>query len=145
MATPVFDLSPQIVVTATAFPATPNYTYTVPPNKTMVLEELSFAVNGSFNTKGKMFVKIRDQVITTQSGAQAAGGVGLLANYTLSFRSPHTLVKLDTAEKIEVSILSDDGTSVTAQVSVSGELLDTWEVENLVRNLEGKVMLVGQR
>lgn len=134
MAQAAHDYSTALSTSSSTFPATPNYVYTVPPNKFLLLEELSLAVDGSFNLQGRAQIKLRDQIITTQGGAPAAGGIALLANTTLNYKKDSVAILLNTGEQIAISIRSADGsTTVQMQVQLSGYLLDESEARALAK------------
>lgn len=134
MAQPAHDYSDAISTSSGTFPATPQYVYTVPANKFLLLEELSLAVDGSFNLQGRAQIKLRDQIITTQGGAPAQGGIALLANTTLNYKKDSVAILLNTGERIEISTRAADATTtVKMQVQLSGYLLDESEARYLAK------------
>lgn len=134
MATPIADASDIITATATTFPATPQWKYTVPAGKYLLLSEISFAVDGTFSSgKGKLLLKLRNQIITTGGVNQTAGGITLLANLSLDFKKQDVVAMLGTGEEIEFSARSTDGTSVQSAVALTGFLLDEGEAQNKMR------------
>lgn len=134
MASPVADASDVISTSTQTFPATPNWVYTVPAGKYLLLSEISFAVDGTFSSgKGKLLLKLRNQIITTGSKAQSAGGITLLANLSLDFKKQDVVAMLGTGEQIEFSVRSTDGTAVQAGVALTGFLLDEGEAQNKMR------------
>lgn len=134
MAQAAHDYSDALSTATSTFPSTPNYIYTVPANKYLLLEELSLAVDGNFHLQGRAQIKLRDQIITTQGGAPAAGGIALLANTTLNYKKDSVAILLNTGEKIEISIRSADGaTTVKMQVQLSGYLLDESEARHIAK------------
>lgn len=143
MPSPCVDVSDSISTTSLTFPNTPNYQYTNASDRFLMIEELSFAVDGNFNNQGRALIKIRGQVITQQGGAQSSGGIPLLANLTFNFKKDSVLVILGPGETVEVAMRSADGsTAVKGQISLTGYYLSRTEAKILIERTEAQGGLV---
>ena len=139
----VADASDVITTTTQTFNDTDAWKYTVPAGKYLRIQQISLAVDGTFSSgKGKALVKLRNQVITLNSGAPTAGGITLLANLTFDFSQAGVLVLLGSGEQIEVYYRSTDGTSVSAQAEMTGYLIDEREAQEQIRMARGRGELV---
>lgn len=142
MAQPLADFSASISTSSAVFPATPNYSISVPEGKELLVEEVSFSPDGNFVAQGRLQLYMRNQMVTTGGGAMAAGGIPILSAFTLNFKKDNVMVLLGTGERIDVFIASADGsTTVTGQVLVSGYLLSKQEADELRETYKGKIII----
>lgn len=123
MADILIDASDIFTVNNTTYNTTNRYRFVVPPNKVLLLREVSVGISGSFTSNdGRVQAQIGQRIITNQGGAGATTEIPLIQSVSWRYNDsdPSWIFENET---ITLSFRVGSS-SATAQVTITGMLYD---------------------